>query len=224
MYNNGVKKAGPTYISSRHREYIGQGAHEPTPANQFGLSRNQRVVLSALVAHDNEHTDSWINGSVFNHVPRDSNGNTFAGVLTTSSTSPLPDDTVVPDDIVSPVPSRSVLAPSVALASPVAPQCPMTPPPMSASSASSASSSATESSSSSLSSSRAHYDFRHDRSRAPLPAHENDFNLVDMTPPPRPIPVIAPEIDSDLSDDEYNVQSDSHIITDILLKNQLKNK
>lgn len=100
MYNNGVKKAGPTYISSRHREYIGQGAHEPTPANQFGLSRNQRVVLSALVAHDNEHTDSWINGSVFNHVSRDSNGNTFAGVLTTSSTSPLPDDTAVPDDIV----------------------------------------------------------------------------------------------------------------------------
>lgn len=133
----------------------------------------------------------------------------------------FPDDTAVPDDIVSPVPSRSVLAPSVALASPVATQCPMTPPPMSASSASSASSSATESSSSSLSSSRAHYDFRHDRSRAPLPAHENDFNLVDMTPPPRPIPVIAPEVDSDLSDDEYNVQSDSHIITDILLKNQL---
>ena len=188
-----------TFISSRHRECIGQGAHEPTPANQFGLSRNQRVVLATLQEHDSHNHDSWINGSLINHVSRDSNDNTFAGVFTTSSSSPLPDETDVP-------------------ASPVAPQCPMTPPPRSAISASS---SATESSSSSSSSTRAHYDFRHDRSRAPLPAHDIEFNLIDLTPPHRSIPVIAPEVDSDLSDDEYDVESDSHIITQILLTNQL---
>jgi hypothetical protein len=42
-----------------------------------------------------------------------------------------------------------------------------------------------------------------------------------LTPPHRPIPVIAPDVDSDSSDDEYDVGSDSHTITKILLTNQL---
>ena len=84
------------------------------------------IMLSALQAHDSEHSDSWINRSLINHVSRDSNGNTLAGVFTTSSSSPIPDDIAAPDAIASPVPSYSWLASSVAPSS----QCPMTPPPI----------------------------------------------------------------------------------------------
>jgi hypothetical protein len=211
--NNGVKKAGPTYISSRHRQYIGEGTHTPTPTNQFGLSRNQRIIVAALQAHDSENPDSWINGSLINHVSRDSNGNSFAGAFTVSSSSPIADDTNVPDNTTPPEPLHS-LTESVAPSTPSTSTCPMTPPAMSASSASSSSSA----SSASSTSSRAQYDFRHDRTRAPIPAHEVEYNLVDLTPPRQHIPVIAPTTDSD---DEYDIESDNHIITMVLLDNQL---
>ena len=46
----------------------------------LGLSRNQRIILNALQA-------TWNNQRHYYHVPRDRNGNTFAGLFPTSSSS-----------------------------------------------------------------------------------------------------------------------------------------
>ena len=74
-----------TYISPRHRMIIGPSNPQGDPKNPLCLTRNQRVKLNALTADDT--MDSWVDQSHYNHVPRDSNGNVFAGVLLTESSS-----------------------------------------------------------------------------------------------------------------------------------------
>ena len=172
--------------------------HEQTSAPAYIMMRTQTP-------------GSMVHSSIMYHVTV----MVIHGVFTTSSSSPLQDDIASPDDIADPVPSYSLTASSVVPASPVASQCSMTPPTMSASSAFSSDAST------SSSSTRAHYDFRHDTSRAPMPAHEVQYNLLNLTPPPRPIPVVSTEVDSDLSDEEYNVDSDNNTIIMVLVENQL---
>ena len=64
---------------------VGPSNPQGDPKNPLGLTRNQRVKLNALTADDT--MDSWVDQSHHNHVPRDSNGNVFAGVLLTEPSS-----------------------------------------------------------------------------------------------------------------------------------------
>ena len=152
--NNGVKAAGPTYIDARHRQIIGDGRSSSTPTNVFGLSRKQRIVVAALQAHDMNSTDSWINQSHYNHVSRDSNGNVFAKVFTTSSSS----------------------------------------------------------------SSSSTYNYESDIARTLLPVTEQDFNILDLTPSKKPIPVI---LSTDSDEDTYLEDADATLMYDVLLYNDL---
>lgn len=84
--NNGVKK--PVHVSARHRQVIGENAHKPSSSNISGLSRNQRVIVAALTAHEERQgTDSWIDQSHYHHTARDSNGHILHGMFTSSSSS-----------------------------------------------------------------------------------------------------------------------------------------
>ena len=74
-----------TYISPRHRQIVGPSLPRGDPNNPLGLSRNQRVKLSALT--QDEAMDSWVDQSHYTHVARDSNGNPYLGVFTVDSTS-----------------------------------------------------------------------------------------------------------------------------------------
>ena len=80
-YNQGNNNRNTvrTYISPRHRLIVGPSNPQGDPKNPLGLTRNQRVKLNALTA--DESMDSRIDQSHYNHVPRDSNGNVFAGLL-----------------------------------------------------------------------------------------------------------------------------------------------
>ena len=61
-----------TYISPRHRQIVGPSLPRGDPNNPLGLSRNQRVKLSALT--QDEAMDSWVDQNHYTHVARDSNG------------------------------------------------------------------------------------------------------------------------------------------------------
>ena len=74
-----------SYISPRNRQIVGPSLPRGDPNNPLGLSRNQRVKLSALT--QDEAMDSWVDQSHCTHVARDSNGNPYLGVFTVGSTS-----------------------------------------------------------------------------------------------------------------------------------------